>query len=214
MKAKTAVSTLLALALSATVCAGLAGCGEKKNDDKNNGGTQTQKPAVDNSKYTVTKAEWENAFDFSDKNCTVTTKVKSTGENGFELTSVGYFIGGTDAWSKTENIYDKSSAQELSEGINMSFMIEAAKVYNYFAYDETTQSYKSTGSWYNAIEEGEDHMQLVGEVKFENKKLIYCNVNYQAVDVDGSSDPVTMTTSVTNYGATVKPADAPDDGEE
>ena len=204
MKAKTAVSTLLALALSATVCAGLAGCGEEKNGDKNNGGTQTQEPAVDNSKYTVTKAEWENAFDFSDKNCTV----KVAWDIEPQDSMIFYFV---DSISESEKA---GISEELSEG----YSFYASKAYDFFAFDEATKSYKSTGSWYVYLagvmgwgEEGEqvvDMAEYVGEVKFEDKKLVSCKITLNAGEENGAMVRGTYTTTVTDYGVTVKPADA------
>ncbi len=178
-----------------------------RNKDDDNGGEDAH------AAYTVTKEEWEAAFDFTDKNCTVQVSYCMPGDseyNGAMLSA--RFLGEQNAWLEMEGTWQQGPAEDLSGELNEGYSFFASKAYNFFAYDETTQSYKSTRSWYLCWnEEGEtgeaveDPAQFVGEIKFEDKKLVFC-----AITLNGSKDARgTYTTTVSDYGTTVKPAEAP-----
>lgn len=207
-------ASLLALTLSATMCMSLAACGETNdNDGKNNDNGNNEANA--NAAYVVTKEEWEAALDFTNKNCTVQVAWSIPGSSEATGGLSAYLIDGQDAWTEMDGEWEKDSKEIVATGLDEGYTFYASKVYNFFAYDETTHSYKSTGSWYTYLaelldwseegEEVEDKAQYVGEVKFRDKKLVSCEISLMVSnDARGS-----YTTTITNYGTTVKPAEAP-----
>ncbi|MDE5547626.1 MAG: hypothetical protein K2J30_01315, partial [Clostridia bacterium] len=188
MKHNKLFASLLTLTLSATMCMSLAACGETDdNDDKND-----DNEVNTNAAYVVTKAEWEAAFDFTDKNCTVNSVLTTPGDSDYNGKLIAYLTDEQTVWTWTEGTHTGSGwgnylKTTIDADLNEGYTFYASKAYSFFAYDETTHSYKSTGSWYTYLaelfgwsEEGEDPAQYVGEVKFQDKKLVYCAITLNA----------------------------------